>query len=123
MDTDDLDRILSNQGEINPSPGFVVSVMNAVRREVVAPPPLPFPWKHALPGLLAAALAVALLLGTVVEVFTKHTAAQPLRLAVPSFLFSAFFTSKAVEAGWVTLTLILSLVAVNISMRVAQRRL
>jgi hypothetical protein len=122
MWSDDLDLILSKQEEINPSSGFVVSVMNAVRREAAAPPRLPFPWKYALPGLVAAVLAVALLLGAVVEMSTEQAVGQPLRLALPSLLVSGLFSSKTVDAGWVALSLILSLLAVNISLRLAHRR-
>jgi hypothetical protein len=50
---DELDRILSGT-EILPSSGFTASVMEAVRREAAAPPPIPFPWKRALPGLVIA---------------------------------------------------------------------
>ena len=40
---DEFDRIMSEE-EILPSSGFAASVMEAVRREAVAPPPIPFPW-------------------------------------------------------------------------------
>jgi hypothetical protein len=54
MNDDDLDRILSRQEDIVPSSGFVSNVMDAVRREASAPPPIPFPWKWAIPGLRSA---------------------------------------------------------------------
>lgn len=59
MDRDDLDRILAGESRIEPSPGFVPSVMRAVRRAATEPPPLTFPWLRALPGLLAALVALA----------------------------------------------------------------
>jgi len=31
--------------------GFLASVMDRVREEAAAPPPIPFPWKRALPGM------------------------------------------------------------------------
>lgn len=65
MRDDELDRILS-EGEILPSSGFTASVMDAVRREAAAPPPIPFPWKRAFPGLVAASLTLALLLASIV---------------------------------------------------------
>src|SRR5206468_12240322 len=42
--------------------GFVASVMDAVRREATVPPPIPFPWKRALPGLAVAGLTLGLVL-------------------------------------------------------------
>jgi hypothetical protein len=41
------------------SPGFTASVMNAVRMQSQAPPPIPFPRKSALPGMAAAVLSLA----------------------------------------------------------------
>jgi len=60
MKPDDLDRVLLRETEIVPSSGFARSVMAAVRREAAAPPPIPFPWKRALPGLTAFAVAIVL---------------------------------------------------------------
>jgi len=51
---DDFDRVMSEE-EILPSSGFAASVMEAVRREAAAPPPIPFPWKRGLPGAVFAA--------------------------------------------------------------------
>ena len=58
MNNDELDRILSKRDDIQPSSGFAASVMEAVREEAAAPPPIPFPWKRALPVLVFAALAL-----------------------------------------------------------------
>ena len=49
-DNGEIDRILSREDEILPSSGFVVSVMEAVRREAAAPPPIPFPGNALYPG-------------------------------------------------------------------------
>jgi len=72
MSDAEVDRVLSKADEIQPSSGFVASIMESVRREAAAPPPIPFPWKRALPILLLASLALALLVvmlvGAVVEV-------------------------------------------------------
>jgi hypothetical protein len=59
MNHDDLDHLLSHETEIVPSFGFTASVMNAVRAQAQAPPPIPFPWKRALPGMAAAVLSLA----------------------------------------------------------------
>jgi hypothetical protein len=61
MNNDELDRILSRslaEEELVPSSGFAASVMEAVRREATEPPPIPFPWKRALAGLIAAGLTL-----------------------------------------------------------------
>ncbi|MGB8259424.1 MAG: hypothetical protein WCE75_03700 [Terracidiphilus sp.] len=54
MNREPLDRILAGEEELAPSSGFAASVMGRVREESVAPPPIPFPWKRALPGILLA---------------------------------------------------------------------
>ncbi len=58
MTHDKLDRVLSRKDEIVPSSGFVSSVMDAVRQEATAPAPIPFPWRRALPGMVAAAITL-----------------------------------------------------------------
>ncbi len=60
MSDNDMDRILSKHDEILPSSGFAASVMEAVRREASAPPPIPFPWRRALPGIVVATFALVL---------------------------------------------------------------
>ena len=59
MRRDALDRLLAGDPPLLPSSGFAQSVMEAVQREASAPPPLPFPWLPALPGLVALAAVVA----------------------------------------------------------------
>src|SRR5262249_46712231 len=58
---DEFDRIMSEE-EILPSSGFAASVMEAVQREAAAPPPIPFPWKRALPGAVFAGATLAAIL-------------------------------------------------------------
>jgi len=53
---DEIDRALSNEPAIDPSPAFLNAVMTAVERAADAPPPITFPWLRALP--IAAALAI-----------------------------------------------------------------
>jgi hypothetical protein len=120
---DDLDRILSEEEEIIPSSGFTASVMDSVRREAAAPPPIPFPWKRALPGLAAAAFALISLFFAAVDAFVRGNANQGIRLAVPPALASLVEAVKATGAGWIALSLILTLVSMTIAMRVAQRKL
>jgi len=52
---DKMDNILANEPELVPSSGFLASVMERVVEEATAPPPIPFPWKRALPGMILAA--------------------------------------------------------------------
>lgn len=115
MRQDDFDRILSKDEEIIPSSGFVVSVMDAVRHETEAPPPIPFPWKRALPGLSAAGFALVSVFVVGITLFLGETATQP----PPAKLLSAFALIfqgwNAVGASWIVLALVLSLASVKLS--------
>jgi hypothetical protein len=61
-----LERALAAGDPILPSSGFTASVMDAVRAEASGPPPIPFPWKRAWPGLVAAVLALGIAVAAVV---------------------------------------------------------
>lgn len=116
MKDDDIDRILSKEQEIIPSSGFLGSVMDAMQREATAPP-IPFPWKRALPGLTAAGLALVSVLVASISLFIRGTVTQPL----PSELLSSFALIigawKTVGASWIVLALVLSLASVKLSRR------
>jgi hypothetical protein len=103
--SDELDDILSQQIQIIPSRGFVMSVMDEVKREATAPPPIPFPWKPALPGLVLAALGLVSLVVAVVE--APSAEAQTFVLT--------FGTANVMEAGWVAAALLFSLIAAGVS--------
>ena len=72
----DIARALSSPREhILPSSGFAASVMAAIAHESVAPAPIPFPWKRALPGFAAIGVALALLIATLVSMVLSAPAA------------------------------------------------
>ena len=50
----EIGHILAAEDELIPSSGFLASVMERVQEEAAAPPPIPFPWKRAVPGILLA---------------------------------------------------------------------
>jgi hypothetical protein len=117
MRHDDLDRILSVDKEIIPSVGFVASVMDAVRHNGGAPPPIPFPWKRALAGLCAAGLALVwfLIAGSILVI--RGTVTQPLPGRLQSMLALILEAWKIVGASWIVLALVLSFVSAKLSMR------
>jgi hypothetical protein len=124
---DEMNRILSRDDEILPSSGFAVSVMEAVRREAAAPPPIPFPWKRALPGLVAGSFALALVLvaGVVAMVQLGRGATAPqLSMSLPSRLppILGLQHNLAGAASWTVLALLLTWVSVKLSMRLASGR-
>src|SRR5438045_1181660 len=113
MRHDDLDRILSSEQEIIPSAAFVDSVMSSVRREAGAPPPIPFPWRRALPGLCAAGIALT----SALTFLIRGTANQPIQDGALS-AFSRFLQVwKTVRASWIAMALLLTLTSVMLFSR------
>jgi len=119
MTNDDLDRILSEE-EILPSSGFAGAVMDAVRREASAPPPIPFPWKRVWPGLGIAGLTVLWALISLARLVVQ--AAMDQTMGSDSILQAPLLRSSMNTTGWVTLALIATLAAVRFSMRLGSRR-
>ena len=77
MTPEDLDRVLARDAQgVRASPRFAAAVMAAVRREAQAPPPIPFPWTRAAPGIAAALLIVAFAVASLVSTPTAETAAS-----------------------------------------------
>ena len=114
MMDDDLDRILSRDQEILPSSAFVVSVMDVVRREAMAPPPIPFPWKAVLPGLCGALLALASLFFLSTTAL-RGTATEPFPARLTSAFIPFFEVWKSAGANWIALALVLSFASVKLS--------
>ena len=118
---DDLDRLLSRDGEIVPSSGFASSVMDAVRQEASAPPEIPFPWKRALPGVIFAVVAFVSAVTLGFDQLVAFIAAPPVP-AVQKFLDAAVKSPLIAESGWILLAVLLTLLSVDLSMRFVSRK-
>jgi hypothetical protein len=116
MKSDDIERILASEPAISPSPQFLAAVMRAVEQEAAARPPLAFPWRRALPGLIALVVAIAA---------TVHQAAG---LLVDPAAGAAFAAPLARIAGvavhlqlhWIALAAMATLVAAGLSSRLVR---
>jgi hypothetical protein len=115
MEIDPIDRILSRDGELVPSSGFLASVMERVREEAAAPAPLPFPWKRFLPGILL--LAGVFGWGAIQFFRYLPQAMQSLSSTVQHLpiLAARDFT----QAGWIALACVLALVSWLFAKRLA----
>jgi hypothetical protein len=122
MNHPELDRILSDEADLVPSTGFVSAVMDAARKEASAPPPIPFPWKRALPGIAGWVLALAFLIAAVVRRSSESTSAPSLLANLGSTLSAAFRAAQTVGAGWIAAALLLSYVSVKLALFFAQNR-
>ncbi len=100
MREDEIDQVLASQfAEIEPSSGFALSVMRAVRAEAAAPPPIPFPWRRAVPGIAGAAVAVAWGLAEFVRLALSAAPASLPGLALPVGVDSAAGVVASILAG------------------------
>jgi hypothetical protein len=117
----EIDRILSCDDEVLPSSGFAASVMDAVRREAAAPPPIPFPWKRAVPGLLAGVCALILvLMAGVVAGARFATASRAPQLSTSMLAGVPSMLHGGIQAAviWTGLALLLAFVSVKVATRV-----
>lgn len=131
MRDDELDRFLSTEQPIVPSANFARNVMDKVRTEAAAPPPIPFPWKRALPGLV---LCVAGLVAMCAAAF-QRSGPPPLREAPGPSIWTATWAGLATNlagplraanaggVGWILLAFLLTYVSVKWSLRLAGRRI
>ena len=116
MTNDDIDRILSRAEEILPSAGFTALVMDSVRSEASAPPPIAFPWKRALPGFAATGFALVSVLVGLAKIAREALAAPPSVMG-PSVIEPFLRTVLHAGVGPVVLALLVSLASVKLSMR------
>jgi hypothetical protein len=117
MKREAIETILATEEELIPTSGFLGSVMERVQEEATAPPPMPFPWLRALPGMVVA--AVVLGGGAFVLVQQGIPAARGISFAPPQIPAAA--VQPLEQAGWVALALGISLVCSLLSRRLAGR--
>jgi hypothetical protein len=121
-----LDTALGAEHDsILPSSGFADAVMFAVQADAAAPAPIPFPWKRAIPGLIGAAAAVAL----VVAWLVRTAAAAPSTAAAGTNFFtqnaavaSVLHQATSPDAVWVMVSLAIPLVCLLVMRRVLFNR-
>jgi hypothetical protein len=121
MESSRIDGILASEEPLIPSSGFLESVMERVREEAAAPPPIPFPWKRAIPaGLLTAGVfgwAAFELIRLGLPAARSLAAAGSASLAMPHL--SAAAAQPFEPAGWVALALGTSLLSWLLARRLA----
>jgi hypothetical protein len=122
MEEAELDRILSNKDEIVPSSGFTASVMEAVRREAAEPPPIAFPWKRALPGLVLAGLMILAVIVGGVAIFVQASRGSLVTGLSASPAPLMLTGSQGGPVMWTGLALLIAFVSFKFSMRLAGGR-
>jgi hypothetical protein len=129
---DDLDRLLdehlsSSTEQLEPSSGFVLSVMESIQVQAAEPPPIPFPWLRALPALLLVLCSLAGLVGLVLRAGTLGGAAAPEHSQTTLSLLRSFVASAQLFTGseatlcWIIVAGCLSVAAIAASFRLTGR--
>jgi hypothetical protein len=121
----ELDHLLAStlnapDAQLEPSSGFTLSVMDAVRQDAAEPAPLAFPWHRLLPGVLAALVILT-------AFFVYLGLGHPARLVSDPLLELSSIGSLATPAmlipvAWISFAVALTLTAVFASFRLAGRR-
>jgi hypothetical protein len=117
MTNERIDEILGNEPELVPSSGFAASVMERVREEAAAPPPIPFPWKRAVPGMVVAAGVFGW--SAVELVRFAGPALVQIRHTQAPVVVNATMVQPLEQASWVVAALAVSLITWVVSRRVA----
>jgi hypothetical protein len=113
-----LDAALSTERDnILPSSGFTDQVMAAVLSE--APAPLGFPWKRALPGLIAGGTAIAGFGGAEVWLIAHAPAAAPSATALDwqAMLAPVLHLATTPDATGILLALLIPLASLWLTRR------
>jgi hypothetical protein len=114
---DKLDNILAGEPELVPSSGFLASVMDRVTEEATIPPPIPFPWKRAIPGMI---LALGVLCWGGFEVVRYLIQGATLH-SLRSISIPMHFPAKADQAMWTAVACAVSLASWLLARRIAGR--
>jgi len=110
-----IDQILATEEELIPTSGFLASVMERVHDEAGMPAPLPFPWKRAIPGIV---LASGVFGWGAIE-FARQAIQASRTINVTQLQIPASVEQPLEQAGWVALSLAVSLVSWLLSRRIA----
>ena len=113
----EIEAVLAGEEELIPSSGFLATVMERVQQEASAPPPIPFPWKRVVPGIV---LATGVFAWGAVELIRTGPPAVDLPSFAPPHLSVALMASVE-QAGWVALALGVSLLSWLFARRLAGR--
>lgn len=112
-----IDRILASDDELVPSSGFLAAVMDRVREEAAAPPPIPFPWKLAIPGIVLL-VGVA---GWGVYEAAHFLSPGPHGSALSQLQVPIAMAHDLKQAGWVAAALIVSALSWAVPRRMVRR--
>jgi hypothetical protein len=117
-----LDQILAHEDALVPSSGFAASVMDAIQEQAAEPAPIPFPWKLALPGIVALVGAIVIIVrltaSTIQGMSQNSSGASFLSQANLDLVLSSF---ERTQAGPILLALAAALICTLLCSRLGAR--
>jgi hypothetical protein len=121
QDPDAIDHMLGGEEQLEPSSGFLLSVMERVREEAIAPKPIPFPLKRAIPGIVLFAGTIGWLIYDFIRMALAGTlfGHSTSSIATPHISVAALPT--LMPAYWTALALVVSLASWAFSRRLMRR--
>lgn len=123
MTDQEMDLILRERGDyILPASGFLESVMIEVQSEASTLPPIPFPWKRALPGLISAVVVLLVLLTAAASIWLSPQFQST--QSVPLLLFYRRFSEviSRIAMLWTSVAVFLVFLCLAGSRRLASIR-
>jgi hypothetical protein len=96
-------------------------VMDAVERAASTPPPIPFPWKYAICGLAASLIAILSFVSLGFRRLDVGSTGSAASMIAP-MLGAIIEGLKAIDAGWIAVSLLVTAASVFLSLRISRGR-
>jgi hypothetical protein len=109
--------------QLEPSSGFATSVMESIHAQAAEPPPIAFPWRRVVPGLLAILCCLSVLFVAILRAGIAGKVAGLTSQPITQHALSLTHTFTAGEATlcWTLLAACLSIAAIAASFRMTGR--
>ncbi len=107
----------STDDNILPSSGFTDAVMAEVRREACAPPAIPFPWKHAAPGMAACFAALAFVVAGVFAAARAQVPASTVKWQL--WLDAALRQAQHPDTAWAIVAITVTFIGCSMTVALA----
>lgn len=117
------EHLVGGSKQLEPSSGFVLSVMESIEAQAAEPTPIAFPWSRALPGLFALLCCLLVLGVALLRVGAGSALAGTAQISRAQFVNSLrqMMTVGEMTLSWIAVAAFLSIAAVAASFRLTGR--
>lgn len=116
-----IDRALVENDPLVPSSGFLSAVMERVQEESIAPKPIPFPWKRAMPGLALVAGTLVWLVYETIRMALAGALSIGFRASSSAIHLPAHTLQALNSVLWIGVAAAISLTSWGMARRLARR--